>query len=87
MLRMLALKLLELLLGASGLRDFEDVEPDSLAEGPTLSHGDNVSNLHIPAKKATAEVVNLQLFALQLRCVQCTMAEMLPCNHTRSDLA
>lgn len=55
---MLVLKLLELLLGASSLCDFEDVEPDSLAEGPTLSHSDNVSDLHIPAKKARAVVVN-----------------------------
>lgn len=57
-LHMLVLKLLELLLGASSLCDFEDVEPDSLAEGPTLSHSDNVSDLHIPAKKARAVVVN-----------------------------
>lgn len=47
---MLFSKLLKLLLGTSSLCDFEDIEPDSLAEGTTLSHGDDVPNLDIPAK-------------------------------------
>lgn len=47
---MLVLKLLELLLGTSSLCDFEDIEPDSLAEGTALSDGDDVPNLDIPAK-------------------------------------
>lgn len=85
-LHTLALKLLELLLGASSLRDFEDVEPDSLAEGPALPHGDNVSNLHIPATKQQQRL-SLQLFALQQGCVQCMTSETLLCNPSRSDLA
>lgn len=47
--RWLLLKLLELLLGARGLGDLEDVEADGLAEGPALSHGDDVADLHVPA--------------------------------------
>lgn len=44
------LKFLELLLGTSSFCDFEDIEPDSLAEGTTFSHSDNIANLDIPAK-------------------------------------
>lgn len=47
--RLPLLKLLELLLGARGLGDLEDVEADGLAEGPALSHSDDVADLHVPA--------------------------------------
>jgi len=47
------LELLELLLGPGSLRDFEDVEADSLAEGTTLPHGDDVPDLDVPARTPT----------------------------------
>lgn len=40
-------ELLELLLGAGSLGDLEHVEAHSLAQGPALTHGDNVANLDI----------------------------------------
>lgn len=42
------LELLEALLLAAGLRHFQHVEPDGLAQGSALSDGDNVSDLHVP---------------------------------------
>lgn len=40
-------ELLELLLGACSLGDLEHVEAHSLAQGPALTHSDNVANLDI----------------------------------------
>lgn len=75
---MLFLKLLELLLGTSSLRDFEDIEPDRLAEGTTLSHGDNVPDLDVPAKTTLL----FQWFCfLHLRSV-CSAAETFALHHT-----
>ena len=43
-------ELLKLLVGAVSLGDLEHIEANSLAQGPTLSHSDNVTDLYIPGK-------------------------------------
>ena len=48
--RRLVSELLELLFGASSLCDFEHVEAHSLAQGPALTHCDNVADLDIPVE-------------------------------------
>ena len=40
-------ELLKLLVGAVSLGDLEHIEANSLAQGPTLSHSDTVTDLYI----------------------------------------
>lgn len=47
-------ELLELLLGAGSLGDLEDIEAHGLAQGPALTHRDDVTDLNVPVEGSRA---------------------------------
>lgn len=47
-------ELLELLLGAGSLGDLEDIEAHCLAQGPALTHCDDVTDLDVPVEGSRA---------------------------------
>lgn len=59
-------ELLELLLGASGLGDLEHVEAHGLAQGPALTHRDNIANLDVPVEVGSGRVMGVGRIPLRV---------------------